>query len=103
MHPTTAPPTFSLQDHLGSTIALTGETGAIQNRLAYDEYGNPRTGDGGRFGYTGQLWLPELGVYHYKAPPPTNTPGAPPTAAGWKRMILRWGSNWSPPRAARPR
>jgi len=38
----------------------------------YDEYGLPQGPAGlgalaGRFGYTGQLWLPEAGLYHYKA------------------------------------
>ena len=34
--------------------------------LAYDEYGNPAPGNTGRFQYTGQLWLEDAGVYHYK-------------------------------------
>jgi RHS repeat-associated protein len=33
----------------------------------YDEYGIPGAGNQGRFQYTGQAWLPELGMYHYKA------------------------------------
>lgn len=33
----------------------------------YDEYGLPATSNIGRFQYTGQAWLPELGLYHYKA------------------------------------
>ena len=40
------------------------------NRLAtntYDEYGIPQSGNWGRFQYTGQAWLPELGMYYYKA------------------------------------
>jgi RHS repeat-associated protein len=34
---------------------------------AYDEYGIPKYGNAGRFGYTGQAWIPELGMYYYKA------------------------------------
>ena len=50
-------------------------TDASGNRLqtnAYDDYGVPKTTATGqkvygRFAYTGQIWLPELGLYHYKA------------------------------------
>lgn len=31
------------------------------------EYGIPNATNAGRFQYTGQAWLPELGMYHYKA------------------------------------
>ncbi|MEO9132627.1 MAG: RHS repeat-associated core domain-containing protein, partial [Sphingomonas sp.] len=34
---------------------------------SYDEYGVPASGNIGRFQYTGQAWLPELGLYDYKA------------------------------------
>ena len=67
VHPVTAQPTYTLLDPQNSTIALTGPTGAIQNRLAYDEYGVPQSTNTGRFQYTGQLWLPDAQVYHYKA------------------------------------
>jgi RHS repeat-associated protein len=40
-------------------------TGNAVNR--YDEYGVPGSGNTGRFGYTGQTWVPELGLWHYKA------------------------------------
>jgi RHS repeat-associated protein len=33
----------------------------------YDEYGIPASSNSGRFQYTGQIWLAELGLYHYKA------------------------------------
>lgn len=32
----------------------------------YDEYGIPGN-NAGRFEYAGQAWLPELGMYYYKA------------------------------------
>jgi RHS repeat-associated protein len=34
---------------------------------AHDEYGNPASGNLGRFQYTGQMWMPEIGLYNYKA------------------------------------
>jgi RHS repeat-associated protein len=54
-------------NHQGSVTAIAdgwGNTIAI-NR--YDEYGIPGTGNIGRFQYTGQAWLEDLGMYHYKA------------------------------------
>jgi RHS repeat-associated protein len=54
-------------DHQGSIIAISDGTGAIQSINRYDEYGIPGTGNTGRFQYTGQAWLAELGMYHYKA------------------------------------
>ena len=32
----------------------------------YDEYGNPGPTNTGRYQYTGQTWLSDAGVYHYK-------------------------------------
>lgn len=54
-------------DHQGSIIAQSGNTGGVLLRNAYDPYGIAREGNEGRFGYTGQAWLKELGLYHYKA------------------------------------
>ena len=34
---------------------------------SYDEYGIPAPGNLGRFGYTGQAWLAEVGMNYYKA------------------------------------
>jgi RHS repeat-associated protein len=33
----------------------------------YDPWGVPAAGNGGRFQYTGQTWIAELGLYYYKA------------------------------------
>ena len=33
----------------------------------YDEYGIPQSTNAGRFQYTGQAWIAELGMYYYKA------------------------------------
>lgn len=54
-------------DHQGSVIAVTDGAGAAIAINAYDEYGIPKAGNLGRFQYTGQAWIPELGMYHYKA------------------------------------
>jgi RHS repeat-associated protein len=54
-------------DNQGSVIALTNDAGASIATNSYDEYGIPAQANQGRFQYTGQVWLPEAGVYHYKA------------------------------------
>ncbi len=57
-------------DERGSIVAVTGTAGQAMAINAYDPYGIPNNSDPrifGRFGYTGQAWLPELGMYHYKA------------------------------------
>ncbi|MFA5962387.1 MAG: RHS repeat-associated core domain-containing protein [Sphingomonas sp.] len=54
-------------DERGSIIARSDDTGAATAINTYDEYGVPGSGNVGRFQYTGQAWLPELGVYYYKA------------------------------------
>jgi RHS repeat-associated protein len=48
-------------------IALTDGSGAVTQVNTYDEYGMPGASNSGRFGYTGQMWLPEAGLYHYRA------------------------------------
>ncbi|NJS13657.1 MAG: hypothetical protein HC788_02370 [Sphingopyxis sp.] len=54
-------------DERGSVIALSGPTGTAIGINRYDEYGIPSVSNVGRFQYTGQAWLPELGLYYYKA------------------------------------
>ncbi len=55
----------------GSVASLTGVSGSPVTPSTpantYDEYGAPGAGNQGRFQYTGQMWLPEAGLYHYKA------------------------------------
>ncbi|MEG3088531.1 RHS repeat domain-containing protein [Sphingomonas sp. PB4P5] len=60
-------------DHQGSIVSIANGAGAVLGINSYDEYGIPNN-DGygqifntGRFQYTGQAWIPELGMYHYKA------------------------------------
>lgn len=41
--------------------------GVLNNTLSYDAFGIPSSNNIERFGYTGQIWLKDLGVYYYKA------------------------------------
>jgi RHS repeat-associated protein len=54
-------------DAHGSIIAVSDSAGAAVGIDTYDEYGIPGAGNLGRFQYTGQAWIPELGMYYYKA------------------------------------
>jgi RHS repeat-associated protein len=54
-------------DERGSIVAIANGSGTIINVNAYDEYGIPANGNIGRFQYTGQQWLAELGMYYYRA------------------------------------
>ncbi|MBX7494541.1 RHS repeat-associated core domain-containing protein [Qipengyuania sp. 6B39] len=60
-------------DPRGSIVAVTDYQGTATATNTYDEYGIPDTTSGndiatkGRFRYTGQAWVPELGMYYYKA------------------------------------
>lgn len=56
-----------LTDRQRSVVAVTDGNGASLAINSYDEYGIPGAGNLGRFQYTGQAWLPELGMYYYKA------------------------------------
>jgi RHS repeat-associated protein len=55
-----------IADHQGSIIAEHNGSGGIA-RYPYGPYGEPETWTGSRFRYTGQIALPEIGLYHYKA------------------------------------
>jgi RHS repeat-associated protein len=54
-------------DHQGSVIAVADAGGTALKANAYDAWGIPNADNLGRFQYTGQAWVPELGMYHYKA------------------------------------
>jgi RHS repeat-associated protein len=54
-------------DERGSVVAVTNSSGAAIGINSYDEYGVPASANIGRFQYTGQAYLPELGLYYYKA------------------------------------
>ncbi len=60
----------SLQvDGQGSIISVANAAGLLVRINGYDEYGIPNANSTnlGRFQYTGQAWLPDIGMYHYKA------------------------------------
>ena len=60
-------------NHQGSVLALTNTTGALQQQLAYDEYGRltsqqpPASISGEPFRYTGRRFDAETGLYYYRA------------------------------------
>lgn len=61
---------FLRADHQGSIVSVADSYGNSVAINAYDPWGVPNTGTPanlGRFGYTGQTWIPELGMWYYKA------------------------------------
>ncbi len=54
-------------DELGSVVAAADCWGNLQVANTYDEYGIPGSGNWGRYQYTGQAWIPDLGMSYYKA------------------------------------
>jgi RHS repeat-associated protein len=60
-------PNFLYADHQGSINAIADGSGNRTAVNTYDEYGIPGAGNTGRFQYTGQAWLSEIGMYYYKA------------------------------------
>jgi RHS repeat-associated protein len=54
-------------DERGSVVAASDVSGNVIGVNRYDEYGIPASTNIGRFQYTGQAWLPELGMYYYKS------------------------------------
>lgn len=59
--------TGQFADERGSVVAVTNASGAATAINSYDEYGIPGSGNAGTFQYTGQAWLPQLGLSYYKA------------------------------------
>jgi RHS repeat-associated protein len=55
-----------ITDERGSVMAETNASGAAVQINTYDEYGMPGSGNTSRFGYTGQMWIAEIGLYHYR-------------------------------------
>ena len=54
-------------DNQGSIISIADSSGNVVSTNAYDEYGTPGSANQGRFQFTGQAWLSEVGLYYYKA------------------------------------
>lgn len=62
------PAQYWAADERGSLVNLSeGATGTSTVINTYDDYGNPAPTNLGRLQYTGQLWMPDFGAYHYKA------------------------------------
>ncbi|MEQ1619291.1 MAG: RHS repeat-associated core domain-containing protein [Terricaulis sp.] len=95
-------------DERGSVVAVTNGAGAASFINSYDEYGTPGPSNLGRFQYTGQAWLPEAQLYHYKARAYTPSLGRflqtdPIGFAGGTCQISALESSWrteSPPNSA---
>jgi RHS repeat-associated protein len=60
-------PRFPHTNHQGSITATAGPAAQPLWINTYDEYGIRGANNAGRFQYTGQAWIPELGLYYYKA------------------------------------
>ncbi len=58
---------YLFADERGSIVAVTDGNGNALAINSYDEYGIPAATNQGRFQYTGQAWVPELGMFYYKA------------------------------------
>jgi RHS repeat-associated protein len=54
-------------DHQGSVVAIADAAGTVLGVNRYDPYGVPSAGNLGRYGYTGQTRIDELGLYNYKS------------------------------------
>lgn len=59
--------TFFHHDRLGSVIARTNSSGTLLSRYTYGPYGETTSLVGTTFGYTGQRYDTESGLYYYKA------------------------------------
>lgn len=54
-------------DERGSIVRVSDDAGAVVALNSYDAFGIPGAANVGRFQYTGQMWMAELGLYYYKA------------------------------------
>jgi RHS repeat-associated protein len=54
-------------NHQGSIVAVSDSGGTLIQVDSYDPYGIAAPTNLGRFQYTGQIMIPELGIYYYKA------------------------------------
>ncbi len=59
--------TLLYADARGSIVFTTNRWNTTPHANTYDPYGVPGSTNTGRFQYTGQIWLEELGLYYYKA------------------------------------
>lgn len=63
----TADKRYMHKDERGSVIALTNASGGLYAMNSYSAYGIPAQTNEGRFGFTGQAWLKDVGLNYYKA------------------------------------
>jgi RHS repeat-associated protein len=63
----TAAKSWLYADHSGSIVAQANASGASTGTTTYGPYGEPGGDAPGRFGYTGQQYIGELGLSYYKA------------------------------------
>jgi len=65
----TNPKRYLNADNQGSITSVTNGSGSVLNTTNYSEYGLMTPSNGtyqSRFSYTGQMYLPEIGMYYYK-------------------------------------
>jgi RHS repeat-associated protein len=58
---------YFLQDHLGSTTALTNSSGSVVESASYDSFGNSTNNLSTRYGYTGREFDADLGLQYSRA------------------------------------
>jgi RHS repeat-associated protein len=58
---------FLHADQQGSIVTVADDYGSALAINGYDPWGIPNAANLGRFQYTGQAWIAELGMYYYKA------------------------------------
>lgn len=61
---------YLVTDRQGTVVGYTDNTGTVSSPsalYAYDAYGQPASWGGSRFRFTGQIEIPEINLYHYKA------------------------------------
>jgi RHS repeat-associated protein len=102
--------TWLLADERGSVVSLADGSGTVTTINKYDEYGVPAPGNAGRFQYTGQPWLPDAQLYHYRAR--AYLPGAgrfvQPDPIGYQAGMNVYGyvgadpMNWTDPLGLQP-
>jgi RHS repeat-associated protein len=59
--------TYLHADKSGSIVATTNSSGAVLNKDSYSPFGESATFAGSTFGFTGQRYDSETGLYYYKA------------------------------------
>lgn len=60
-------PRYVHSDERGTVIALSDSAGTTYSKNTFDEYGIPGSANTGRFQFTGQAWLGEIGLQYSKA------------------------------------